>query len=147
MKKKFSTNWKSSKKPGKQRKYLAKAPLHLKRKFLSANLSKELRKKYGKRNIPLRKNDVVKVLRGKFKKKKGKIIGLDTNRLKVEIEGLQMKKQDGSKANAKFSPSNLQITEIFTEDRKRKLKIKEDKAKQKEIKNEKKPEEASGGNK
>jgi len=117
--KKFNTSWKASKRPGKQRKYLAKAPLHLRGKLMSANLSKELRKKYSKRNLPIKKGDVVKVMRGKFKKKTGKIIIIDRARLRVEIEGIQMKKQDGSKANVKFNPSSLQITELNTEDKKR----------------------------
>jgi large subunit ribosomal protein L24 len=55
MKKKFSTKWKASKQPKKQRKYLAKAPIHIKRKQLSANLSKEIRKKYGRRSMELKK--------------------------------------------------------------------------------------------
>jgi len=117
--KKFSTYWKSSRKPNKQRKYSANAGLHLKRKFMSANLSKELRKKYGKRNFPLRKGDHVKIMRGKFRKKTGKIMLVDMKKIKVEIEGIQMKKQDGSKANIKFNPSALQITELNLEDRKR----------------------------
>ena len=58
-------------------------------------------------------------MRGKFKKKTGKIIIIDRARLRVEIEGIQMKKQDGSKANVKFNPSSLQITELNTEDKKR----------------------------
>ena len=67
--KKFSIHWKSSKRPGKQRKYRKNSELHLKKKFLSANLSKELRKKYGKRSMVVRKGDVVKICRGKFRKK------------------------------------------------------------------------------
>ncbi len=62
MKRKFSKSWKSSKQPRKQRKYAANAPLHLKRKLLSVNLSKDLRKKYGKRNMMIRKEDVVKIM-------------------------------------------------------------------------------------
>ena len=119
MKKQFSTSWKSSRQPRKQRKYLANAPLHLKKKIMSANLSKELRKKYGKRNIPLRKGDSVRIMRGKFKKKTGKITAVYTKKMKVEVEGMQIKKQDGSKANVKFKPSFLQITELSLEDRKR----------------------------
>src|SRR3989338_176397 len=46
MKNKFSTKWKESKQPRKQRKYRANAPLHLRKKFVNVNLSKELRKKY-----------------------------------------------------------------------------------------------------
>jgi len=119
MKNKFSAHWKSSRKPRKQRKYLASAPLHLRRKIMSANLSKELRKKYGKRNLPLRKGDMVRITRGKFRKKTGKIILVNARKMRVDIEGMQIKKQDGSKVNVKFNPSVLQITELNSEDRKR----------------------------
>ncbi len=119
MKKKFSTAWKSSKQPRKQRKYLANAPLHIKRKLMNANLSKELRKKYNKRSIPLRKKDTIKILRGKFKGKKGKITRIMIKIQKVEIEKIQVKKQDGSKVNIKLRPSNLQIIELNLEDKKR----------------------------
>ena len=119
MKKEFSTAWKASKQPRKQRKYLANAPLHLKKKLLSVNLSKELRKKHGKRNIPLRKGDTVKIMRGKFKKKQGKVIEVHIKRNKVAVEGILAKKQDGSKVNVLLRPSILQITEMHMDDKKR----------------------------
>jgi len=119
MKQKFSTVWKSSKQPRKQRKYSANAPLHLRKKFVSVNLSKELRKKYGKRNIPVKKGDEVKILRGKFKGKQGKITEVNLKLSKVIIEGIQTKKQDGSKVNVKLFPSNLQIKELNLDDKKR----------------------------
>jgi len=97
MKKKFSTKWKASKQPRKQRKYLANAPLHIKNKFLSVNLSKELRKKYGKRNLRVKKGDKIKILRGKFKKRIGKVKEVKPKMSKIYIEGIQVKKQDGSK--------------------------------------------------
>lgn len=112
MKKKFSTKWKASKQPRKQRKYRANAPLHLRKKFVSVNLSKELRKKEGKRNLPVKKDDVVKIMRGKFKGKKGKILNVFLKQSKVIVEGIQVKKLDGSKANVKMQPSNLQIIEM-----------------------------------
>nr|AJS12794.1 50S ribosomal protein L24P [uncultured archaeon] len=119
MEKKFSTHWKGSKQPRKQRKYSANAPLHLRRKFLSINLSKELRKKHGKRNVVARKGDMVKIMRGKFKGKQGKITETRTKTSKIIVEGMQVKKQDGSKANVRMIPSNLQITELNLEDKKR----------------------------
>ena len=118
MKKEFSTAWKASKQPRKQRKFLANAPLHLKRKQLSTNLSKELRKKVGKRNIVIKKNDKVKIMRGKFKDKTGKVLTVLTKQGKVIVEGIQISKRDGSKANIKLEPSNLQIIEM--EDRNKK---------------------------
>lgn len=119
MKKKFSTSWKSSKQPRKQRKYLFNTPLHIRRKFVSSNLSKELRKRYGKRSLPLRKGDIVKIMRGKFRRKKGKVIGIKLKTQKIEIEGIQVKKQDGSKVNIPLRASNLQIVELNLEDKKR----------------------------
>ena len=129
MKKKFSTIWKASKQPRKQRKYAANAPLHLKKKFVSVNLSKDLRKKHGKRNIPVRKGDVVKVMRGKFKKKQGKVTEVKLKISKVVVEGIQIKKTDGSKVNVKMQPSNLQIVTLNLDDKKRigKLGVKEEK--------------------
>jgi large subunit ribosomal protein L24 len=112
MKKKFSTHWKSSKQPRKQRKYLANAPLHLRKEFVSINLSKELRKKIGKRNLPAKKGDKVKVCVGKFKGKTGKILIVNLKTSKIIVEEIQVKKMDGSKANVKMQPSNLQIIEL-----------------------------------
>jgi len=112
MKKEFSTSWKGSKQPRKQRKYLANAPLHLRKKFVSINLSKELRKKEGKRNIPGKKGDKVKIFSGKFKGKTGKILEVNLKTSKIIVENIQVKKQDGSKANVKLQPSNLQIIEL-----------------------------------
>ncbi len=111
MEKEFSTHWKASSQPRKQRKYLANAPLHLRKKFVSINLSKELRKKFGKRNIPAKKGDKVKVCVGKFKGKTGKILSVNLRTSKVVVEEMQVKKMDGSKANVKLQPSNLQIIE------------------------------------
>jgi large subunit ribosomal protein L24 len=137
MKKEFSTAWKASKKPRKQRKYLAKAPIHIKRKMMGANLSKELRKKYGKKTLPLRKGDVVKVMRGKFKGKTGKVLDVKLKRHKIQVENIQVKKQDGSKVNAPLRASNLQIIELNLEDRKRNKAIKETKGKEKTEKDKK----------
>ena len=128
MEKKFSTHWKGSKQPRKQRKYTANAPLHIKRKLLSVNLSKELRKEHKIRNIPVRKGDTVRITRGKFKKKRGKVTEVRVKTSDVIIEGIQIKKQDGSKVNVKLKPSNLQITELNLEDKKR-LKNKKNKEK------------------
>lgn len=119
MKQKFSTSWISSKQPRKQRKYKANAPLHTKHKFLNANLSQELRKKYGKRSFPLRKGDEVLVMRGSFKKKKSKISSLELKRTQVTLENLQRSKKDGTKVNVYFAPSNLKILTLNLDDKRR----------------------------
>lgn len=128
--KKFSLAWKSSKQKRKQRKYRYKAPLHIRHKFIAANLSKELRKRYSRRSLPLRKGDTIKIMRGSFKKKTGKIGAVGLYNLKVFIEGIQQSKRDGTKVNVPFEPSNLQITELNLEDKKR-MKVIERKTKEK----------------
>jgi large subunit ribosomal protein L24 len=112
MKQKFSTHWKASSQPRKQRKYRANAPLHLRKEFVSINLSKELRKKIGKRNLSAKKGDKIKVCVGKFKGKTGKILTVNLKTSKIIVEEIQVKKMDGSKANVKMQPSNLQIIEL-----------------------------------
>jgi large subunit ribosomal protein L24 len=129
MKQKFSKHWKASSQPRKQRKYRANAPLHLRKEFVSINLSKELRKKIGKRNLPAKKGDKVKIFIGKFKGKTGKILSIDLKTSKIIVEEMQVKKQDGSKANVKLQPSNLQIIEMA--DRKTKNKKTENKKEEK----------------
>ncbi|MEM2932729.1 MAG: 50S ribosomal protein L24 [Candidatus Pacearchaeota archaeon] len=117
--KKFSKYWRRSKKPRKQRKYQHKAPLHLRHKLVSANLSKELRKKYKRRSFPLRKGDLVKIMKGKFKNTQAKVEKVDLKKLKVYLEGVNVIKQSGIKAPLPISSSNLQIIELNLDDKER----------------------------
>jgi len=119
MKKRFSNKWISSKQKRKQRKYRYNAPRHIQYHLSNANLSKELRKKYGKRSISIRKNDVVVTMRGKFKKKSGKVISVDLKRGVAFIENIHANKKDGSKVNVPIHISNLQIKELDLADKKR----------------------------
>lgn len=120
MKKKWSKHWKSSKQPRKQRKYRYNAPLHIKHKFLSAQLSKDLRKKYNKRSIPLRKGDRVKIMTGQFKNIIGKVEKVSLKKSRVYIEGAQLSKKDGTKVYYPIHPSNVRILELNLSDKKRK---------------------------
>lgn len=114
---KFSTSWKGSKKPRKQRKYRAKSPLHIKQRFVHSHLSKDLRQKYKKRNIGLRKGDKVKVMCGNFKKHEGKVERIDLKKTRVFVSGVEMTKRDGAKKMLILHPSNLMITEINLDDK------------------------------
>ena len=107
----------------KQRKYRYNAPLHIKQKMLSAHLSKELRTKYGTRNIPVRKGDTVKVSRGQFKKKQGKVERVILKQERVFVAGIETIKRDGSKVLFPLSPSNLIIVEVEMSDKRRKEKL------------------------
>lgn len=119
MRKTFSTHWQASRQIRKQRKYRANAPLHIRHRFLSAMLSKDLKKKYRKNAFPLRKGDSVVVMRGKFNKKDGKIKVINLKRLRVKIEGLYITKKDGTNVDVSFDPSKLMIKELNLEDKER----------------------------
>lgn len=119
MKTKFSSSWIKSKQPRKQRKYRYNAPLHIKQKFVSAHLSKELHKKHNKRSMNLRKGDSVKVMRGQFKNKTGKIEQISVKKTKVYVGGIEITKRDGTKARYPIHPSNLMITQLNMDDKMR----------------------------
>lgn len=123
MKIKWSNQWNASKQPRKQRKYRHNAPLHTKQKFVSIHLAKELRKKYGKRNITARTGDTVKVMRGQFTGKTGKIIKIDMKKSKIMMEGIENIRKDGTKKPYPLQPSNLMLTELNMDDKKRQNKI------------------------
>jgi len=129
MKQKFSTMWRKSKQPRKQRKYRINAPLHIKQKFLASHLSKELRKKHGKRSLRSRKGDRVKVVVGQFKGKTGKVDNIDVRNIKIYVEGIEVIKKDGTKRAVPFNPSNVIITELNLDDKKREEKIRKAKPK------------------
>ena len=119
MKKRFSKSWKKSKQPRKQRKYRYNAPLHIRQKFVNVHLSKELKDKYKTRNVMLRKGDKVKIERGQFKKKSGTVDRIDLKKTKVYINGIEVLKKDGTKTVYPIHPSNLIITELSLDDKKR----------------------------
>ena len=123
MKSQFSKTWNSSIQPRKQRKFRYNAPTNIRRKFLTVNLAKEIREKHGARNAKLRKGDKVKVLRGNHRQKIGTVDRVDLTNLKVYVTGIEVAKRDGSNAKVALNPTNLQITELKLDDKKRKNKL------------------------
>ena len=117
--KKFSKAWKSSTQARKQRKYRAQAPLHVKQKLMSAHLEKTLRKEYKARSIPIRKGDEVVVLRGQFRKMRGAIKDVDLKGGKILVDGVKRKKVSGQEIEVPIDPSNVMVTKINLDDKKR----------------------------
>ena len=117
--KKFQKSWKASNLPKKQRKYIAKAPLHIKQKLVGANLSKDLRKETGKRTIPVKKGDTVKILRGQFKGHMGEVEKVSLLKTKIHVTGAGVTKKSGAKSMYPISPSNVQIIKLNKDDKKR----------------------------
>lgn len=127
MKTTWSSTWKSSTQPRKQRKFAYNAPEHTRHKMLAAHLTKELAKKHGTRSVPLRVGDTVKVVRGSAKGKTAKIERVDTSNYRIQLEGMDISKRDGSKSPVFIRASNVIVTEISGSD-KRRLKNKTEKS-------------------
>ena len=131
MNKKFSTKWNSSTQPRKQRKFRHNAPMHIKGKFLTVHLSPELRKKYGTRSIRIRKGDTVKIMSGLHKTKTGKVQIVSVKRLKVYVEGIDVARKEGNRKLVALEPSNIMITDLYLDDKKRIAKLESNKPKEK----------------
>lgn len=109
----------NSKRPSKQRSRFYGSKLHELQKHMGAHLSKELRKSFKKRSLGIRKGDKVKVMRGKFKGKSGKVAKINRAKIQIFIEGIMRKKSDGKEIFVPLHPSNLLITEVFSTDKRR----------------------------
>jgi large subunit ribosomal protein L24 len=120
MEKEFVNSWKRSVQPRKQVKFRANAPLHTKRKFLAARLSKELTEKHNIRTIPVRKGDRVKIMRGNYMRHLGKVERVDAKKERIYIEGTDRTKTDGSRSLYPIHPSNVVIHELALDDKRRK---------------------------
>ena len=105
--------------PRKQRKARYNAPAHARGKYLSASLSKDLREKLGKRSLPLKSGDKVRVLRGDFKGHEGEVLAVDYGSYKVTIEEVTLSKPDGPAVFLPVDPSNLMIINADTKDDRR----------------------------
>ncbi len=105
--------------PRKQRKALYNAPAHARGKYLSATLSKDLKEKLGKKSLPLKSGDKVRVLRGDFKGHEGEVLDVDYGSYKVTIEEVTLSKPDGTAVFLPVDPSNLMIIDADTKDDRR----------------------------
>jgi large subunit ribosomal protein L24 len=109
----------TSSQPRKQRNWLRDAPLHTRRKMLASALDKELKAKYKRNSLPVRKGDTVKIMRGNMKGHSGQVMSVDTKNYKIFISGVIAKKADGKEVERPIHPSNVMITELNEEDKQR----------------------------
>merc|ERR1712226_470021 len=105
----------------KQRKRHFEAPSHIRRRLMSAPLSKELRQKYNVRSIPIRKDDEVQVVRGHYKGQQvGKVVQCYRKKLCVYIERIQREKANGASVYVGIHPSKVCIVKLkMDKDRKK----------------------------
>lgn len=97
----------------KSRKAHFTAPSSVRRKIMSAPLSKELRQKYNVRSMPIRKDDEVQIVRGHYKGQQvGRVLTVYRKKWVVHIERIQREKVNGMTANVGIHPSNVEIVKL-----------------------------------
>jgi large subunit ribosomal protein L24 len=115
----------SSTKARKQRKARANAPLHKRKRMVSAHLDSALMKEYNVRSVAVRKGDTVRVIRGDkdFKASEAKVASVDLKGLKLIIENVTVPKADGTQKPKPVDPSNVLLTKLDLSDPWRKEKL------------------------
>ncbi|KAF9013987.1 translation protein SH3-like domain-containing protein [Cyathus striatus] len=79
---------------------------------MSSALSKELRGKYNTRSLPIRKDDEVRIVRGKYKGREGKVTQVYRKKWVIHVERVQRDKSNGATSPIGIHPSNVVITTI-----------------------------------
>ncbi len=112
----WSSDWKSSKNPTKQRKYRDNAPLHVKDKMISANMNDILRDELGVKTLTIVVGDRVKIMRGDDKGTEGIVSRVDRKEEKIYINNVDRQRTDGTVREKPFHPSNLQLQALNLSD-------------------------------
>lgn len=91
-----------------------KAPSSVRRVLLSAALSKDLRKEYNVRSMPVRKGDTVTIVRGgeKVANREGKVEAVYRKRMCIYVERVSREKANGTTVRLPIHPSNVVITKL-----------------------------------
>ncbi len=108
-----------SKKPSVSRKAMYNMPKHTASKQVASHLSEKLAKEFGARSLTLRKGDTVKIMRGAFASKEGKVSSVDRKTRKIFVEKVVLKKSNGEERQVPIDASNVMITDVDRTDRKR----------------------------
>ncbi|KAG6331654.1 hypothetical protein ID866_7438, partial [Astraeus odoratus] len=110
IKMKFNPDVSSSRR--KARKAHFSAPSSVRRKIMSSPLSKELRTKYNTRSLPIRKDDEVRIVRGKYKGREGKVTQVYRKKWVIHVDRVQRDKSNGASVPIGVHPSKVVITTI-----------------------------------
>mmetsp|Transcript_22219 Transcript_22219/g.56584 ORF Transcript_22219/g.56584 Transcript_22219/m.56584 type:complete len:138 (+) Transcript_22219:75-488(+) len=114
----------------KSRKAHFTAPSHIRRKLMSAPLSKDLRTKYGVRSLPVRRDDEVMIVRGHYHDREGKVTQVYRKKWVIHIERVTRDKTNGQSVPIGIQASKVMITKLkMDKDRKALLDRKSGKAK------------------
>ncbi|MGQ9587672.1 MAG: 50S ribosomal protein L24 [Thermoplasmata archaeon] len=115
----------TSTKARKQRKARFEAPLHRKKRMISAHLDSALMSEYNVRSLPVRKGDTVRIIRGAkdFRASEAKVASVDLKNCKIIVENITIPKADGTQKPKPIDPSDVLLTKLDLSDPWRKSKL------------------------
>lgn len=96
----------------KVRKSFFNATKEAKHVAMSAPLSKELRETHGIKHLPIRLEDEVQVVRGKFRSRVGRVTAVKLRSMRINVESVSVTKLSGSTAFIPLHPSNVVVTKL-----------------------------------
>ncbi len=110
-----------SSKPRKQRHWRFNAPMHARQHFVHAHIDKSLNEKLKikKKSVQISKGDTVKVVSGGNKGKTGKVTLVNMRKNVVYIDSIKKKNAKGKEYNVPVNSSNVYITDLNTNDKRR----------------------------
>merc|ERR1712151_1392480 len=88
------------------------APSHIRRKLMSAPLSKDLRTKYNVRSVPIRRDDEVMIVRGHYHDREGKVTQCYRKKFRIHVERVTRDKANGQTVPIPIHPSKVVITKL-----------------------------------
>ncbi len=114
-----------SSKPRKQRKHRYTAPLHIRKHFMHAHISKDAASKSSvkRKSAQISRGDTVKIMSGSRKGKTGKVSKVDTTKGLIFIDGIARKNAKGRELQIPIRPSAVYITELNMTDKRRAAKL------------------------
>jgi large subunit ribosomal protein L24 len=80
-------------------------------------LSTELRTTYGRKSIPVRAGDTVRIVRGDFSGVEGKVSDIDTTRQRLFVEGVTREKVAGTSEKVSIHCTKVMITRLNLDDK------------------------------
>jgi large subunit ribosomal protein L24 len=115
--------------PRRQRKAVFTANHQERRRRMAVALSRELRTKYGRRSLPVRKGDTVRVLAGSYSTvgEERRVARVDREHYRLTLDNVTTKTADAKLKPLPIRPSHLVLTKLNLSDpwRRRILKVPE----------------------
>lgn len=116
--------------PRKQRRAVYEASTAVRRKQMAVLLSRDLRTRYGRRQVPVRKGDTVRVIRGSYIGREERVAKIDRRGYSVTLDNITVKTGEAKLKPLPIRTSALVLTRLNLSDpwRRRVLKVPESEA-------------------